>query len=128
MWWHGFSHQIIEALSIDSGYSSATVRERVLVDVDSNRGGVLLHAVQLGGDGTLGDLMALATKFRRVLIEAVRDIDGCSNDPLCSEVALAPHNRNGSACHVCMLEAGSSKSSQVRIIPTSSLEKHSKAF
>ena len=69
MWWHGFSHQIIEALSIDSGYSSATVRERVLVDVDSNRGGVLLHAVQLGGDGTLGDLMALATKFRRVLLD-----------------------------------------------------------
>jgi len=34
VWWHTFAHRVINALSIDSGYSSAAVRERVFIDIN----------------------------------------------------------------------------------------------
>ena len=44
VWWHTFSHRLLRALSVDSGYSSASIRERVFLHQDSNRparGGLL---------------------------------------------------------------------------------------
>jgi hypothetical protein len=107
VWWHTFAHRLINALSIDSGYSSAAVRERVYIDIDEAsgraRGGVLLYTVQPGGDGTLGGMMALAAGFDRVLRTALNTIDSCSNDPLCSEMQFGDERYNGSACYACLL-------------------------
>lgn len=107
VWWHTLAHRLINALSIDSGYSSAAIRERVFVDVDdqsgSAHGGVLLYTVQPGGDGTLGGLVGLVPQFERVLNVAFRDIDACSNDPLCGEERMAPNRVNGAACYSCAL-------------------------
>ena len=107
VWWHTFAHRLINALSIDSGYSSAAVRERVYIDIDDQRGiargGILLYTVQPGGDGTLGGMMALASQFDRVLRAALNTIDMCSNDPLCSETEFGDHKYNGSACYACLL-------------------------
>ncbi|MFQ5576665.1 MAG: DrmB family protein, partial [Anaerolineae bacterium] len=54
IWWHTLAHRLINALSVDSGYSSAAVRERVYVDIDEDTGdaggGILLYTVQPGGD------------------------------------------------------------------------------
>src|SRR3990172_2195891 len=36
VWWHSLAHRIMSALSIDSGYSSAAVRERVYIDIDES--------------------------------------------------------------------------------------------
>src|SRR5207249_9620468 len=30
VWWHTLSHRVLRALSVDSGYSSAAIQERVL--------------------------------------------------------------------------------------------------
>ncbi len=107
VWWHTFSHRLINALAIDSGYSSAAVRERVFVDVDEAHGiangGVLLYTAQPGGDGTLGGLIALVPQFERVLEGALRNIDACSNDPLCGEEHFGPRKYNGAACYACAL-------------------------
>jgi hypothetical protein len=107
VWWHVFAHRLINALSIDSGYSSASIRERVLVDVDDSSGqaggGVLLYTVQPGGDGTLGGLVALVPQFERVLATAFRNIDSCSNDPLCGEERFTSGKYNGAACYSCAL-------------------------
>jgi hypothetical protein len=107
VWWHTFAHRLINALSIDSGYSSAAVRERVYVDIDEQSGaasgGILLYTVQPGGDGTLGGMMALAAQFDRVLRAALNTIDTCSNDPLCAEMEFADQKYNGSACYACLL-------------------------
>src|SRR5581483_2718328 len=107
VWWHTLAHRLINALSIDSGYSSAAVRERVYVDIDSvsgrASGGVLLYTAQPGGDGTLGGMIALVPQFDRVLRVAFNTIDGCSNDPLCSEVEFGAGKYNGSACYACLL-------------------------
>ena len=107
VWWHTLSHRLINALSIDSGYSSAAVGERVFVDVDEDsgdaRGGVLLYTAQPGGDGTLGGMVALVREFERVMETVFRDLDSCSNDPLCGEERFSPGKYSGAACYACAL-------------------------
>ena len=107
VWWHTLAHRLINALSIDSGYSSAAVRERVYNDIDPGtgqaHGGILLYTAQPGGDGTLGGLIALVPHFDRVLRAALNTIDACSNDPLCSEEQFRAGRYNGAACYACQL-------------------------
>lgn len=108
VWWHTFAHRLINALSIDSGYSSASIRERVYVSIDKDnsakaRGGILLYTTQAGGDGTLGGLIALVPKFDSILHSALKRIDTCSNDPLCGEEEFDPGKYNGAACYACQL-------------------------
>lgn len=107
VWWHTLAHRVINALAVDSGYSSAAVRERVFIDIDpttgSFDGGILLYTVQPGGDGTLGGLIALVPGFERVLSGALRNLDACSNDPLCGEEQFGPGKYNGAACYACSL-------------------------
>jgi len=104
VWWHSLSHRLLRALSIDSGYSTASIRERVYLtfnDQGAARGGLLLYTVQPGGDGTLGGLVALVDRFDQVLQTALQDIDNCSNDPLCEEAPGA--GASGAACYSCLL-------------------------
>jgi hypothetical protein len=107
VWWHSLAHRLINALSIDSGYSSAAVRERVYIDIDTTtaeaRGGILLYTAQPGGDGTLGGMIALVPQFDRVLRSALNLVDACSNDPLCGEEQFGDKKYNGAACYACQL-------------------------
>jgi hypothetical protein len=113
VWWHTIAHRIINALSLDSGYSSASIRERVYFRSAgggrNEEGGVLLYTSQEGADGSLGGLIALCQKpgelFENVLLIAERDLDSCSNDPLCSKHT---GDDNGAACYACMLLAETS--------------------
>ena len=107
VWWHTFAHRLMNGMAIDSGYSSTSLRERVFVEIDEQSGdasgGVLLYTAQPGGDGTLGGLIALVPQFERVLEAATRDLDACSNDPLCGEEMFDPTKHNGAACYSCAL-------------------------
>ena len=107
VWWHTLSHRLINSLAIDSGYSSASIRERVFVNIDEQTGeasgGVLLYTAQPGGDGSLGGLIALVPEFERVLRVALRELNSCSNDPLCGEEAFDRGKYNGPACYACAL-------------------------
>ncbi len=103
-WWHSLSHRLLRALSIDSGYSTASIRERVYMTFDdqgATRGGLLLYTVQPGGDGTLGGLVALVDRFDQILQTALQDVDNCSNDPLCEDAPAA--GASGAACYSCLL-------------------------
>lgn len=108
VWWHTFSHRLLRTMSIDSGYSSAAIRERVYLDNtgQSERGGLLLFTVQPGGDGTLGGLIALAEQFGDVIDSALRDLADCSNDPLCLEAPAS--GAPGAACYSCLLASETS--------------------
>jgi hypothetical protein len=106
VWWHTLAHRIINALAVDSGYASASVRERVFIQTDSDGnagGGILLYTAQPGGDGTLGGLIALAADFESVLGSAFRYLDACSNDPLCGDERFDKAKYNGAACYACAL-------------------------
>jgi hypothetical protein len=112
IWWHTLSHRIIKALALDSGYSSASIRERVYLRHGNSskgiEGAVLLYTSQRGGDGTLGGLIALVPDFDRVLSAALRDIDSCSNDPLCMEQEVSQTRNNGAACYACLFTSETS--------------------
>lgn len=105
VWWHTLSHRLITALSVDSGYSSAAIRERVYTCKINNKtvGGLLLYTAQSGGDGTLGGLIGLVPHFDRILKSALRNIDACSNDPICIEEQFGENKVNGAACYACQL-------------------------
>lgn len=107
VWWHTLSHRIISALSLDSGYASASIRETVYAVRDDKTGmvsgGILLYTTQPGGDGSLGGLISMVPVFENVLDAARRNLDFCSNDPLCSEVSVRTRGNNGAACYACLL-------------------------
>jgi len=105
IWWHTLSHRLITALSVDSGYSSAAIRERVYTCTTNNKtsGGLLLYTAQSGGDGTLGGLIGLVPHFDRILKSALRNVDACSNDPICIEEKFGEDKVNGAACYACQL-------------------------
>ena len=106
VWWHTLAHRLVRATAIDSGYSSASIRERtfpVQAEPDgSSSCGVLLYTASPGGDGTLGGLCSLASRFGKVLRRAMDGLEVCSNDPLCSEHS-SPEQERGACCHACLL-------------------------
>lgn len=110
VWWHTLAHRLIRAVAVHSGYSSASVRERIYcppVPGEGWDGGLLLYAVQPGGDGTLGGLIALAQRFEEVLRVARQFLDNCSNDPFCCDAArqqqAVPELASGPSCFACTL-------------------------
>lgn len=105
VWWHTFSHLLIRSVSLEAGYSSAAIRERIYFerDGDKAKGGILLYATQPGSEGSLGGLVALVPYFDEILESAFSMMDGCSGDPLCIENRFAKKKYNGSACYGCLL-------------------------
>ena len=109
VWWHTISHRLLRALSVDSGYSSAAIRERVylrMADGQVTGSGLLLYTVQPGGDGTMGGMVSLVSRFEDVLTHALQDVDNCSNDPLCEEAPTV--GADGAACYSCLFASETS--------------------
>jgi hypothetical protein len=111
VWLHTLSHRLISSLSLSCGYSSAALRERVFVERQPGQaafGGVLLYTVQPGGDGTLGGLVSLVSRFGELLEGALETLDACSNDPLCGRERFGPERVNGAACYACLFQSETS--------------------
>jgi len=103
VWWHSLSHLLLRVLSVDSGYSSASIRERIYIEKTENgvRGGIVLYTVQ-PGEGTMGGLISLVEKFGDLLGRALELAESCPNDPLCQEHGFMCGNVTGSACYACL--------------------------
>lgn len=106
---HTFSHLVIKELCMISGYSLGSIRERLYLDLDDqgsvNLAGILLYTSGPSSDGTLGGLVSQSS--RKSIEEAVKRAlyskDNCSNDPICMEHSPIGNERNGAACHTCVL-------------------------
>lgn len=113
VWWHTLAHRLINALSLDSGCSAPSIRERVYFragqEEKRDEGSILLYTSQEGADGSLGGLIAIFQKpsdlFENLLSVAERDLDACSNDPPCSKHTGGD---NGAACYACLMLAETS--------------------
>jgi len=112
VWWHTLSHMLIKHLGLDSGFSSASIRERIYCHDTSEdgvfSGGILLYPAQQGGDGTLGGLVNVVKNqdaFKRILEKCEFDTHTCSTDPLCEEEVNV---RDGAACFACCLTSETS--------------------
>lgn len=104
---HTLSHLLIRQVSLDCGYSSASIRERLYLGRPGARtAGLLLSTAASDSEGTLGGLVSLGeTKhLKRLLDAAMSDAQRCSSDPLCSEHVPHPGSTtlHLAACHACL--------------------------
>lgn len=104
---HTFAHAVMRQLSLDCGYSTAALRERLYVDdEDPGMAGLLIYTSTTDADGTLGGLQRQGKPelLRRTIPAAIHAMDWCSSDPLCIEGHMAaPESASGAACHACVL-------------------------
>jgi hypothetical protein len=99
---HTLAHAMIATLSLESGYSSSALRERLYVG--ANMAGLLIYTSTPDADGTMGGLSRQARKGRLegLILQALADQELCSADPLCGEgLATRGANGNHAACHSC---------------------------
>jgi hypothetical protein len=110
VWWHTLSHLLVREISDDSGYSAASIRERIYFESSGEKflGGILLYASQPGTDGTLGGLSGLSSSLEGYLNNAISKISYCSGDPLCEEQTFSPGGYNGAACYGCLMNSETS--------------------
>ena len=105
---HTFAHLLIRQLSFDSGYSSASLREKIYCDKGGDRKmqGVLIYTAAGDADGTLGGLVrqAKSDRFPDTLKSMLDNSVWCSNDPLCMESkGQGFESLNLAACYACCL-------------------------
>ncbi len=103
IWWHTLSHALIRTLSYDSGYSSASIRERIYYNPKNNKGGILLYTTSTGEDGGMGGLVSMVNSFDELLDKSFEIIETCSYDPLCISSKIKKGKVNGAACIYCLL-------------------------
>ena len=107
---HTLAHLLMRQMSLDCGYSSASLRERLYSD--RNMAGLLIYTSTPDSDGSLGGLVRQTKrpeKFEGVMMAAVDLARVCSNDPLCREHDPRRTDRlNGAACHACAMAAETS--------------------
>jgi hypothetical protein len=108
---HSFAHAMIRQLSVDCGYSSSALRERLYIaepeDGADAMHGVLIYTGSPDSEGSLGGLVRLAAPELIVdaVLRAVRHSRWCGSDPVCRETdpAQSGERISGAACHCCLL-------------------------
>ena len=105
---HTLSHLLIRRLAFASGYSSASLQERIYANSSrpDHTAGILIYTAAGDAQGTLGGLVRLGApdKLIPMIIAALDDADVCSNDPVCIESdRQGSAQLNLSACHGCSL-------------------------
>jgi hypothetical protein len=108
---HSLSHLLITAVSLDCGYASSAIRERIYAFQGLGYG-ILLHTGTSGSEGTLGGLVDVGRKVEIYLARALEYGRLCSNDPVCAQHDPADEQEDrllhGAACHGCLLIAETS--------------------
>lgn len=108
---HSFSHALMRQLSMEAGYTSASIRERIYAsdgDGDSpSMAGLLIYTAAPDSEGTLGGLVSLGEpeKLGRLIALALEQIKLCASDPLCAEHHPSRDGittLHGAACHACL--------------------------
>jgi hypothetical protein len=109
---HSLAHLLIQAVSLECGYSASAIRERVYCAPAHDplpMAAILLSTGTTGSEGTLGGLLDEGRALRRHLGRAFDLGVLCSSDPVCAAHApdRDPTERwlEGAACHGCLFIA-----------------------
>jgi hypothetical protein len=115
---HSLSHALMAEIALDCGYPATALKERVYAlapkenPADVSRCGILIYTATAGTQGTLGGLVAAASRFAEILRRAMDRLRVCSNDPICADHEPEPRGgeraTHGAACHGCLLIAETS--------------------
>lgn len=108
---HTLAHVLMNRLTFECGYSSASIRERLYVSDDEEHpmAGALIYTASGDSEGTLGGLVRMGKPgyFEPVLRRALDTAQWCSADPVCMEQGdsggQGPDSCNLAACHNCAL-------------------------
>jgi hypothetical protein len=106
---HTLAHVIINQLSFDCGYGSASLRERLYCDfTDPSRPmqGILIYTASGDSEGTMGGLVRQGQpgRLEGTLRRALEHAAWCSSDPVCVESkGQGSDSANLAACHGCCL-------------------------
>jgi hypothetical protein len=99
-------HLLLQSLAMRCGYPASSIRERIYVDPEGERFGLLLYTASSDAEGTLG-LVGQARLIETHLAVALRSGGLCSNDPVCAQHApgkgVEGRQLHGAACHGCAL-------------------------
>ena len=106
---HTLSHLLIRQLSIECGYSGASIKERIYStypESSHKMAGILLYTSSSDSDGSLGGLVrnALPDTFEKIFRNLLQEASWCSSDPICiGSKAQGYDSLNYAACHACTL-------------------------
>lgn len=108
---HSFSHALIRQISIDCGYSSAALRERLFIGEAMGSlpamHGVLIYTGSPDSEGSLGGLVRLAEPdlLEDVIRRTIHSAQWCGSDPVCLERTpqQSGDRISAAACHCCLL-------------------------
>ena len=104
---HTLAHALMRQLTLDCGYASASLQERIYSgDEDDQMAGLLIYTATPDADGTLGGLerQGKASRIGITLMRAIKAIEWCSSDPLCiTNIMGAMNSFSHSVCHACCL-------------------------
>ena len=106
---HTVAHALIGQLSLECGYGSAALRERIYCEEeDPNRPmqGILIYTASGDSEGTLGGLVRQGEPYvlDSVFAKTILRSRWCSSDPICIEsTGQGTDSANLAACHGCVL-------------------------
>lgn len=106
---HTFAHMLINQLSFDCGYGSASLKERIYCDFGEGSEpmqGVLIYTASGDSEGTMGGLVRQGEPDRLpdTIERSAQKAQWCSSDPICIEsTGQGTDNANLAACHACVL-------------------------
>lgn len=105
---HSLAHALLRQFSLECGYTTASIRERIYSRSAGEEGGpmagVLLYTAAPDSEGTLGGLVSLGEPkmLARHLDQALEAMRLCASDPLCAEHRPEEMTLHGAACHACL--------------------------
>ncbi|MGO3660895.1 DrmB family protein [Microbacterium gubbeenense] len=102
---HTFAHLLMRELAFSSGYTAASLKERIYCEADGDYG-VFVYTTTSDVEGTLGGLVRQGEPHYLVatIVRALEQAAWCPNDPVCAE--SDPQSIDGlnlAACHACSL-------------------------
>lgn len=106
---HSLSHALMSEVAMEGGYPLSSIKERIYSSAAGQFGrfGLLIYTSTAGAQGTLGGLSETAYRLPMILDRALRRVELCSNDPVCSQhkigSPLDERPLHGAACHACLL-------------------------
>ena len=108
---HTLAHLLINRFTFESGYSTASLRERLFVSEDAERpmAAILLYTAAGDSEGTMGGLVRLGKPgfLEHIVRKSIEEARWCGADPVCMETGdmggQGPDSCNIAACHNCAL-------------------------
>ena len=108
---HTFAHCLINALANDSGYSSASIREKIycskyISDEMPKMAGILIYTASGDAEGSLGGLVRQGEpgRIENIIKHEINEARWCAADPVCIQsVGQGQDGCNLAACHNCAL-------------------------